>query len=132
MTSFLIVKLSKASIPRFLFCSHTQSWLAQGMVWSASVVTGSVPRTWGGRCIGLVDGSRADRVTGCAHHVPSKEHEGVLLSYQTEIYETVRCTTTTKGLGLVEERLTLRFFGRLDDQTWNTGCGDAFLTCQIV
>ena len=106
----MIAFASKTFCVTYLVAQHHPTF------WPASI-TGGMLRTWEGRYKGLVDGSGSDRVSGQAYQVLSKQHEEVLLFFETEIYETVRCTIMVKSCGVVVQGLTFKFLGRLDDET---------------
>lgn len=75
-------------------------------------ITGGVLKPWGGKYLALVDGAATDLVSGFAYQVTTKEREEVLLIYETESYEVVRCAITVEGKGIVRG-LTFRFIGSL-------------------
>ena len=74
-------------------------------------ISGGLVKSWAGKYKALVDGASTDYVHGSAYEVTSREQEDVLLTYETENYEVVRCWITMAS-GTVQG-LTFRFVGSL-------------------
>ena len=74
-------------------------------------ISGGVIKSWAGKYKALVDGDSTDYVHGSAYEVTSREQEDVLLTYETENYEVVRCCITMAGETV--HGLTFRFVGSL-------------------
>ena len=68
-------------------------------------------KSWAGKYKALVDGASTDYVHGSAYEVTSMEQEDVLLVYETENYEVVRCCITMASETV--QGLTFRFVGSL-------------------
>ena len=77
----------------------------------AARISGGVIKSWAGKYKALVDGASTDYVHGSAYKVTSREQEDILLSYETENYEVVRCWITMAGERV--QGLTFRFVGCL-------------------
>ena len=76
----------------------------------ASISRGLV-KSWAGKYKALVDGASTDDVHGSAYEVMSIEQEDILLTYETENYEVVRCCITMARETV--QGLTFRFVGSL-------------------
>ena len=74
-------------------------------------ISGGLIKSWAGKYKALVDGASTDYVHGSAYEVTSKEQEDVLLTYETENYEVVRCCITMASETV--QGLTFRFVGSL-------------------
>ncbi|KAK3074839.1 hypothetical protein LTS18_014146, partial [Coniosporium uncinatum] len=53
----------------------------------------------------LIDGGPGDTVSGCAYHVQTEEQEDALRTYETAMYEVVRCKIAFQDGELGEEVL---------------------------
>ena len=74
-------------------------------------ISGGLIKSWAGKYKALVDGASTDYVHGSAYEVTSREQEDVLLTYETESYEVVRCCITMASETV--HGLTFRFVGSL-------------------
>ena len=74
-------------------------------------ISGGLIKSWAGKYKALVDGASTDYVNGSAYEVTSREEEDVLLTYETEKYEVVRCCITM--VSETVQGLTFRFVGSL-------------------
>ena len=74
-------------------------------------ISGGLIKAWAGKYEALVDGASTDYIHGSAYEVTSREQEDVLLTYETENYEVVRCCITMASETV--HGLTFRFVGSL-------------------
>ena len=74
-------------------------------------ISGGATKTWGGKYLALIDSDTNDKVLGSAYQVKDCRHEEVLLAYETEKYEVVRCLIDLDDRQV--SGLTFRFVGNV-------------------
>ncbi|KAI9745897.1 MAG: hypothetical protein M1818_000578 [Claussenomyces sp. TS43310] len=80
---------------RSVLCRRLDFPDPQQIVLKPASVVGGRMGTWAGKYRALIDGT--SRIDGSAFQVVSEEQEDALRSYETDVYEVVRCTITMEG-----------------------------------